>query len=300
MKRTIALILALILVAACFAGCADEKNKNDEPAPSPTQSVEPTQEPAQSEGYKPHVMPDPGRENVCLLLRTACDGLTKQDLDKNVPDFVMLYYSLDDGALYLSVTYEGEEHELEICQSIEDTYYYMMPAVTFADLDNDGINEIILQCQVNGMRHMRLFILDVVKGELKIALAFDELYCAKHLDEIGFKLEEKDDETLSVTHKNVDHEILIKLNGMYEDTPFTVEQMLPFLRRIDGFRIEKYQDKDTAEVYNAITVAWTTQTVESGDVYFARFYMTFIYDKASGEYVIADADYKDLAPLKRK
>ena len=35
-------------------------------------------------------------------------------------------------------------------------------------------------------------------------------------------------------------------------------------------------------------------------VYFARFYMTFIYDKASGEYVIADADYKDLAPLKRK
>lgn len=285
MKRIAAIVLALLMMTV-FAACG-----NDEPSPTPAPTPTPMVNMGQvitgghenSEIDDSHAMPDPKREDVCLLMRIRTRDLAPDDEGAN---YVMVYYGLGNSELYLSAIYGGEEHEILLHDSeYRCEEYAYLPKIMIRDMDGDGCNEIIFMSPVTGMGYIRLSLIEVYNGELRETARFDDI-SAMELEELGFEKEIIGKNAISLRHERLSHDIQItagdRISAAYDDP---AEAMWPKLAWIKNAEI------DPAD-YNGLptmTVEFALRLLDATDLYYHRFYITFSYDTESDEYVMIDA-----------
>lgn len=299
MKRTIAIIILLLMFVGAFSACGDidsEPKESAGPTPKPSDTITGSDIEIHSTDYKEgdiQAPPDQSRENTVLLMRTRVGDLVKADSESLTVNYVMVYYGLDDGSLYLSAIFEGEEHEIKI--DIPGQWQTYQPSLYFRDFDNDGCIEILFLCRIDIMYNYYLSIIEVEDGVLQVTQNFDSEWSG-FLTDLGFEEEYPDDDTLVMSHKDLDHDLVFKVSECCGDIGATSKNLYPLVRRIENVELTSYQDKETAHSVDAFTVKWNMSVHSGPDSSVNKIYFTFIYDEASGKYVMVDAEYRNFAP----
>lgn len=299
MKRKVAIIVLLLMLIATFSACGDidsEPKESAEPTPKPSDTITGSDIEIPSTDYKEgdlQAPPNQSRENTVLLMRTRVGDLIKADSESLTVNYVMVYYGLDDGSLYLSAIFEGEEHEIKI--DIPGQWQSYQPSLYFRDFDNDGCVEILFLCRIDIMYNYYLSVIEVEDGVLQVTQNFDSEWSG-FLTDLGFEEEYPDDDTLVMSHKDLDHDLIFKVSECCGDIGATSQNLYPLVRRIENVELTSYQDKETAHSVDAFTVKWNMSVYSGPDASVNKIYFTFIYDEASGKYVMVDAEYRNFAP----
>lgn len=300
MKRTIAIIILLLMLVGAFSACGDTDSKpkeSAEPTPKPSDTITGSDIEIPSTDYKEgdlQAPPNQSRENTALLMRTMYGYLTEADSESRTPNYIMVYYGLDDGSLYLSAIFEGEEHEIKIDVPgwWWETY---QPSLYFRDFDRDGCVEILFLCCIDYMYNYYLSVIEVEDGVLQVTQNFDSEWSG-FLTDLGFEEEYPDDDTLVMSHKDLDHDLVFKVSECRGDIGITSQNLYPQVRRIENVELTSYQDKETGYSVDAFTVKWNMSVYTGPDSSVNKIYFTFIYDEASGKYIMVDAEYRNFAP----